>query len=326
MKMRINSRKALHNILRLTLIILLIGCKTEEQNTPNDNVPEMPIVSSISDTDKIEIVTWNIEHFPKAEYSDDYVRSILEGLDADIYMLQEIQSSTKFGSMLDEMDNYNYYLQTNNIGLNLAIIYNNVSVNIKSTVELFKQDDEGYFASRPPLLVNLEWKNNGIKKDLSIVNVHYKCCGNGTISYVRNDDGKWDEEYRRLKASELIEEYITDNLIDKNVIVLGDFNDAINEVDSTNVFLPFIDKPIKYKFIDMDIAIGDAANWSWQGWSSSYPAIHFDHILINNNLFDEFDNLSVVDVIKLEEYFTNGSSEYDDNVSDHRPVYLKIYP
>ena len=228
--------------------------------------------------------------------------------------------------MLDEMDDYNYYLQTNSIGLNLAVIYKKVLVNIKSTVELFKQDEEEYFASRPPLLVNLEWQNNGIKKDLSVINVHYKCCGNNSISYVSDDDGKWDEEYCRLKASELLEEYISNNLSDKNVIVAGDFNDAIDEVDSTNVFLAFLDKPTEYKFADMVIAIGEATNWSWQGWSSSYPAIHFDHILINNNLFDELDNSSVVDVIKLEEYFQGGVSEYDKNVSDHRPVYLKFSP
>jgi hypothetical protein len=76
----------------------------------------------------------------------------------------------------------------------------------------------------------------------------------------------------------------------------------------------------------MDIAMGDAINWSWQGWSSSYPAIHFDHILVNNNLFDELDNSGEVDVIKLEEYFENGITEYDENVSDHRPVYLKFSP
>jgi exonuclease III len=317
--------RILQDVLLLTLFILLIGCKSEEQTAPTDNIPEMPNVNSIGGTNKIELVTWNIEHFPKASYTTEYVKAIIEDLGADIYVLQEIQSRDSLAVMLIEMNDYNFYLQTNSIGLNLAIIYNNISVNIKSTDELFIEDDY-YFASRPPLLINLEWQNNGVIKDLTIINIHYKCCGDNSISYVPDVDGKWDEEYRRLKASELIEKYISDNLTDKNVIVAGDFNDAIDEVDSTNVFLPFIDKPTEYKFADMDIAIGDAANWSWQGWGSSYPAIHFDHILINNNLFDEFDNSSVVDVIKLEEYFTDGVSEYDNNVSDHRPVYIKFTP
>lgn len=318
--------KRFYGVLLTGLVILFIGCKPDKPTTPTNNEPEMPNVSSIGDANKIEIVTWNIERFPKTIYSDDSVISILEGLNADIYMLQEIQSRNKFASMLGEMDDYNYLIQATDTNLNLAVIYKSDLVNIISSTELFKQNDEGYFASRPPLLVNLEWQNNGITKELTIINIHYKCCGDDSISYVRNEDGKWDEEYRRLKASELLEKYISDNLTDKSVIVAGDFNDAIDEVNSTNVFLAFLNKPTKYKFADMDIAIGDAANWSWPGWSSSYPAIHFDHILINNNLFDELENLSVVDVIKLEEYFEKGSSEYDKYVSDHRPVYFKFTP
>jgi len=223
--------------------------------------------------------------------------------------------------MLGEMNDYNYYLQTNSIGLNLAIIYNNVSVNIKSTVELFKQD-EHFFAGRPPLLTKLEWKINGITKDITIINVHFKCCGDDSIEIGNNED----EEYRRVVACQLLHNYVFNSLNNENVIIAGDWNDAIQEPDSTNIFQIFIDDSNNFKFADMDIAIGDATNWSWQGWSSSYPAIHFDHILINNNLFDELDNSGVIDVIKLEEFFEGGSSEYDENVSDHRPVYLKFSP
>ena len=318
--------KTLFKTLLLTLSILLFGCKSEKTTTPSTNDPVMPIVNSIGESDKIEVVTWNIEHFPKAKYTTEYVKAIIEGLDADIFVLQEIQTENKFASMVGEMDDYNYYLQKNDIGLNLAVIYKNSIVNIKNTIKLFERDDNNYFASRPPVLVNLEWQNNGITKELSIINVHYKCCGDNSISYVPDADGKWDEEYRRLMASEMLEKYISENLTDKNIIIAGDFNDAIDEVDSTNVFLPFIEKPTEYKFADMDIALSEEVNWSWQGWSSSYPAIHFDHILINNKLFDEFDNSSIVDVLKLEKYFENGFSEYDDNVSDHRPVYIKFIP
>lgn len=318
--------KRFYGVLLTGLVILFIGCKPDKPTIPTNNDPEMPKVSSIGDSNKIEIVTWNIERFPKTAYSDDYVKVIIEGLNADIYVMQEIQSRSKFASMLGEMDDYNYLLQPSSSSLNFALVYRKGVVSVLSSAELFIQDDENYFAGRPPLLTKLKWQKDGITKELTIINIHLKCCGDDSISYIRNDDGKWDEEYRRLKASELLEQYISDNLNDENVIVGGDFNDAIDEVASTNVFLAFLNKPTKYKFVDMDIALGDAANWSWQGWSSSWPAIHFDHILINNNLYDEFDNFSVVDVIKLEEYFNEGISEYDGNVSDHRPVYFKFIP
>jgi len=236
-------------------------------------------------------------------------------------LLQEIQSRDSLAVMLNDMDDYNYLIQATSTSLNLAVIYKSDFVNILSSGELLAEDPY-FFAGRPPFLTKLEWGTDGITKELSIINVHFKCCGDNVIEIGNSED----EEYRRVVACQLLHSYVSDSLNGENVIIAGDFNDAIQEPVSTNVFQIFIDDLVNFKFADMEIAISDAANWSWQGWSSSYPAIHFDHILINNNLFDEYDNSSIVDVIKLEEYFENGSSEYDENVSDHRPVYFKFTP
>jgi len=316
--------------LKIILLILfgtiIATCDTGNSTIPNNDELRLPNVESIGDSNKIEIVTWNIERFPQNGFSDDYVKEILEGLNADIYVLQEIQSKNVFANMLNDMADYNYLLHTNSVGLGLAIVYKNGLIKVKNSTDLFEDEIVDYFAGRPPLLTKIEWQYNGITKELTIINVHYKCCGDNSISYVPNEDGKWDEEYRRLKSSELLHSYIMANLSADNVIVAGDWNDAIQEPDSTNIFKIFIADSTNFKFADMSIAKGDAANWSWQGWSSSYPPIHFDHILINKNLFDEFENSSVMEVIKLEQYFTDGISEYDENVSDHRPVYIKFSP
>lgn len=313
--------KRFYGVLLTGLVILFIGCKPDKPTTPTNNEPEMPNVSLIGDSNKIEIVTWNIKRFPQTNYSDEYVKSIIEGLRADIYVLQEIQSKSKFAAMMGEIDDYNYLLQPSNSSLNFALVYRRGVVSVLSSAELFIQDDK-FFAGRPPLLTKVEWQKNGITKDLTIINIHLKCCGDDSIEIGNSDD----EEYRRVVAGQLLHNYVSDSLNDENVIIAGDWNDAIQEPVSTNTFQIFIDDSTDFKFVDMNIATGDAANWSWQGWSSSWPAIHFDHILINNNLYDEFDNFSVVDVIKLEEDFNNGISEYDGNVSDHRPVYFKFIP
>jgi exonuclease III len=179
-----------------------------------------------------------------------------------------------------------------------------------------------YFANRPPLLIKIEWENNNISKNLSLINVHYKCCGDDSIDIGNYDD----EEFRRLKASESLYNYIYDNLTNDNVIIAGDWNDAIQEPALTNTFQIFIDDSLNFKFADMTIAEGEQENWSWQGWGSSYPAIHFDHILINKNLFDELDNNAIVNTIRIEEYFENSMADYDKYVSDHRPLYFKFTP
>ena len=69
----------------------------------------------------------------------------------------------------------------------------------------------------------------------------------------------------------------------------------------------------------MEIAQGSNSNWSYPTWPS-----HIDHLLITNELFDEYgNNGSAVETIKLDDYFSSWYA-YDNNVSDHRPVGLKI--
>ena len=88
-----------------------------------------------------------------------------------------------------------------------------------------------------------------------------------------------------------------------------------------NVFRDFIDDASNFTFVDIDIANGSNSNWSFPTWPS-----HLDHILITNELFDEFQHQnSSIEVIKLDEYFPNGWSQYDSNVTDHRPVGLKLF-
>lgn len=305
--------------LSMLVFVFITACKSDEPTKPVVT-PEMPVVEAVGDSNKIEIITWNIEHFPKNDYSDDYVKAIIEGLNADIYVLQEIQLKGKLSKMVGELDNYNYIYQTDNNSLNFAFIYKSDVVNVINSTHLFESDDH-YFGSRSPFLVRFQWEKNGVTKDLSIIDVHLKCCGDNIVEMGNEDD----EEYRRYRACEILHNYVIGTLNTENVIVAGDWNDAIQESETTNVFQVFIDDSTNFKFADWDIATGDAGNWSWQGWDSYYDKIHFDHILINKNLIDELNNSEVM-TIKLDEYFNNGSKEYKENVSDHRPVLWKFIP
>jgi hypothetical protein len=70
----------------------------------------------------------------------------------------------------------------------------------------------------------------------------------------------------------------------------------------------------------MNIAEGLSFNWSYPSWPS-----HLDHILITNELFDEFSSSSaVIETIKIENFLQGGFNYYDSNMSDHRPVGLKF--
>tara|TARA_B100001971_G_C18100252_1_gene488424 strand:- start:282 stop:950 length:669 start_codon:yes stop_codon:yes gene_type:complete len=148
-----------------------------------------------------------------------------------------------------------------------------------------------------------------------LINNHFKCCGDGILDF----NNESDEEKRRYNASNLLKEYIDNNLAEKNVIVLGDLNDDIAEAPQNNVFQMILDDSDNYLFVDIEIANGNSSDWSYPSWPS-----HLDHILITNELFDELDN-SDIQTIKIDEYLEGGWNEYDQYISDHRPVGIKFY-
>ena len=147
------------------------------------------------------------------------------------------------------------------------------------------------------------------EQDVYIINNHFKAYGG------------IENENRRKSASEKLENYVNEYLLNDNVIILGDLNDELQEDASDNVFQNFINDSTNYKFTDLDIAFGSSTNWSYPGWPS-----HLDHILITNELFDEFENLgSKVETIHIEDYFGGGWNEYNKFVSDHLPIGLRLY-
>ncbi|MCK4312376.1 MAG: hypothetical protein KAW88_06550, partial [Candidatus Cloacimonetes bacterium] len=195
---------------------------------------------------------------------------------------------------------------------NLAYIYKLDQIEIIDIFEIYDSYQYNREFPRPPLFMQMYHNAN----EIWILNNHLKAFGDGYL----NLSDPWDEETRRFDACNLLDDYIEDNLSQSNVIVIGDMNDELIDEQSNNVFWTFIVQNTEYLFTDMEIAQGSYLNWSYPSWPS-----HPDHILITNELFDEFeDTLSTVETIKIDQYIDGGWIEYETNVSDHRPVGLKL--
>ena len=129
-----------------------------------------------------------------------------------------------------------------------------------------------------------------------------------------------ESEERRRQACNGLKNHIEQYCSELNVILLGDLNDSLTDPDDSNVFNTFLEDE-DYEFADMGIATGSPTEWSFP---SNNPA-HFDHILLTDEVFDIFDDSdSEVKTIKAEMYMDGGWNSYDDNISDHRPVALKL--
>ena len=257
-----------------------------------------------------EVVSWNIEWFPKkGETTINYVKQIVEALDADVIAIQEIDDKAAFKQMADDLVGWeSYYIESTY--LELAYLYKTSEVENVNIYEILTSSYREL--PRSPLVMELTF--DGV--NYVIINNHYKCCGNTALNL--NDE--WDEETRRYDASVLLKDYIDTNFPDGNVLLVGDLNDLLNDKTVDNVFQPFLNDDKKYRFLDMEIAAGNSSGWSYPSWPS-----HLDHILITNDLFDEMENEgSEIKVIKIGDYLQGGFTEYDNNISDHRPIAVKI--
>ena len=258
-----------------------------------------------------EVVTWNIEWFPKdGPTTVGYVTEIIEALDVDLIAMQELDDTDMFDQMMDSLENYVGYYESGWFA-GLAYIYNPDVIEINDIYEIYTTEEYWSAFPRSPMVMDLNYNDENI----FVINNHYKCCGDGVLDYGNNGD----EEYRRDVANELLKQYIDVNLPDSKVIVLGDLNDILTDAEANNVFQMILDDTENYLFADLEIEQGSSSNWSYPTWPS-----HIDHILITNELFDEYSNNgSEVETIRLDDYFDNWWA-YDNNVSDHRPVGVKI--
>ena len=54
-----------------------------------------------TENNTLDIMTWNLEWFPKHDYTADYVDSLIRSSNLDIIALQEITSTSVFNQFID---------------------------------------------------------------------------------------------------------------------------------------------------------------------------------------------------------------------------------
>ena len=276
---------------KIFFILLFSGCTLFD----DDNEISQKIFAGSELT--LDIVSWNIENFPKNESTVDFLFPIIDSLNVDIVALQEIESTIALNNLTENLGyDWTSFRSENTSYGELSYLINTNIINITTSPYKILNSDYYYFAYREPYVLEFEYNNT----DYVLINIHYKCC-----------DGSED---RRLQASVILKNYIDENFSDFNVIVVGDFND--NLIDNENVFIPFLTDSTNYMFTDYSIAQGNSFQWSFP----TYPS-HIDHILVSSELFDNVYN---TEVLLIDQWFFDGFSDYNLFVSDHRPIVLQL--
>jgi len=262
----------------------------------------------------LDIMTWNLQDFPKkGTETIEKVAEILQDVQPDIVAVQEIVDGHALIALAEsigwEANVTEFYEPGEYYNPPVGMMWNKKYVQVRSQQVILEGDSLAF--PRAPLLFEFTWR--GV--DLVVINVHLKALGDNVINW--NDP--WDHEMRRISACEKLEEYIRTFHPNEKVVLLGDFNDRIDEPVETNVFMAFLSKKHLYMFADMYIAMGIESVPSYPTWRS-----HIDHILITSELFPHYYRAgSWTSTILADGYFSSWSW-YDATVTDHRPVMMHL--
>ena len=258
-------------------------------------------IPSIDIENNIDIITWNCEFFPTAK--DSTIESLSEAitdLSPDIIAFQEIKNRGWFGKLMKLLPEYDYIISQQSSFMDQAFIYKKNDFYLANKLEIFAENDYN-FAGRPPLKIDFIYKKNNL--NFSVINLHMKCCDSGLK--------------RRIKASNMLYEYVDNELsYNKNIIILGDWNDDLKDEEGEHCFEPFLSDD-RFYFPTYDL--------TYDITKASYPKEPYvsflDHILVTKYFIDK--DSYIVNTIPMDQYM-GGFEVYESYISDHMPIYLSF--
>ena len=270
----------------------------------------------LTNEDTFELVTWNIEWFGSTNNGpsneDLQLRNaarVMQNMDADMYLLQEITSSSALQELTDRLDGYRSFIADHiSISLKTAYIYKTSTIDSISAGAVTLFQDRNDWAQRLPFRFRFSFEVGDVVQNIIAVNIHAKA----------NTGGFSDREesyQKRVRAAEDLERYISDRQSDSYVIIAGDYNDDMDVSIFDNRETPyddFLENERSFRVLTKELT--DAGEQSTVGFSSM-----IDHITITDELFDTF-------IVGSQEVFDADQliSDYGNTTSDHFPVWAKF--
>ncbi len=217
-----------HILTFLILLSLITACSKdlEQKETVISDV-------NIFKKDYITIGTFNLEWLGdghrdrKIRYEEDYhnIANIIKDLDVDIIGLQEIENEKALKRLLKYLPNYTYVIGTTGDAQKPAILFRK-SLAVTSLGDYFPLMIEPH-RTKAGLWIYVQANNF----DFHLMNLHFK-----STSHWDNTPAKRSKSfYLRKRQAEVLENWadsILENSKEKDVIVIGDFNDALQKKNS----------------------------------------------------------------------------------------------
>jgi endonuclease/exonuclease/phosphatase family metal-dependent hydrolase len=255
--------------------------------------------------DTFEIATWNLHNFPSDATSVERVAELLRRMDLDVVAVEEVADQAAFERLVDALPGFVAVLSPHQYSpgeyQKIGFLVRSSEVQVRAFATHF--DGDGYAFPRPSLEVDLvAHPPGGSPRAFRAMGLHLKA----GISE--------DDRLRRLDACRKLAARVDELLAAgpvSQVVLLGDFNDALDDPPSQNVFQAFLDEPERYVPLSAPPHV--------EGAFSYVPARAFiDHLIATASFLEGRAGPVRSLVVRLDQAALG--YVYATSVSDHLPV------
>ncbi len=290
----------------LNLFLLLCLSLKSQSNVP-----------SIGVNNKYEIANWNVEWLGKTgnfgplndTLQQQNVIDVISQSNIDIWALCEISNKPVFDSMMTKLPDYDYKIANYFPEQKTAILYKKNEFTLLESKLLGTQNPDSFSTYRFPFLVKLLPTNNLGIDTLFLIVVHLK-------ANTGNNTEKLEALNSRKKSAQWLKMYLNKEHSNRNTIVLGDWNDDLDESIFNGNPSPFnvlLDNQFDFDFISKKLTYNNISTTA--GFTNP-----IDHQLVSKKLLTHVQ-FNSPEVWRLDQFITN----YSNTTSDHYPVYSYFY-
>lgn len=276
----------------------------------------------------LDVGNWNIEWFGSTVQGQgptdetlqlNNVRSVIQENGLDFWALEEVVDVNQFNALKQGLPGYEGFVSndpsvTGSASYSageqkLAVLYKSSVVQVLKAEVILRSADYA-FAGRPPLRVDLRIMRNGVSVDMVAIVLHMKAGTEPGTDYNSSDYG------RRANSGAALKQYLETSLVNKPVIVLGDWNDDVDvsivrDPNNTSAYLPspfqsYVNQPSEYTFLTLPLS------QKREGSTVGFPNV-IDHQMVTNELAAHYVSNSTRRVIP-------NILNYETTTTDHFPI------
>jgi hypothetical protein len=285
-------------------------------------VTAVPVLGTDS---TLEVGSWNLEWFGDPGNGPDdedrqleNIRTVIDGLDMDLWSVQEVVDEDHFTRLLDALPAYDGFLANdpfvadgpayyNDFGgneLKVGLLYRPSVVTIDSARVILTENDH-HFAGRPPVKVHLSVHERADPVELVVVLLHAKA------------GARSDDRDRRETGANALKAYLDTRYPDRRVMVVGDFNDDVDTSitrGEPSPYRSFIDDAASYLFPTAELSAAGVT-------STVFYSDVIDHHLVTDELAADYVPGSA-HAFPGELYL----DDYGETTTDHYPILVRYAP